>query len=661
MPLRSLLKRRRAARREKPQSSGYEPVSHFWWQQPRDLPPFDFRAIRAMLIDGEVRLALTMRAAPLCGVEWAYQQGKDWVPGIQARKPEVAAFVARQLRRIWLNHLPAILSAQVWGWSAGEITHRLSSHDLVEIDRLEPRQAADCRLLVADGQPYGVRIERVKHKGHVDLRFPRGWFHAHAPEAGEHYGKSVLLGAYSPWADKCLDGGAQDVRRLFMHKDAYGGTDLGYPVGETYLPGHSEPVPNQHIARQIAEQLTAGGVVTRPSERDENGNEQWPLQRATVPANPQHILKYPQDLDSEIRRGIGIPDDVIDSDGAGGGWAGKRVPMGAFYASLDFWVREIVGDLTEQVFEPLVLLNWGKAEEFEITHKPLAEQAMEQQSNAGPGELHLPAQQPQPGFGQQPQRMSLDPVEAVGAGVLEASKIVAAARSVLRMSNDRPKLGDQKSAGGKTYRFNENHRWELMKGEGGEPKTPESTSREIPPLPSKAEIVDASEIPKPLGRKEALEAGKSIRGEYTNDHTGWEISVFMDAIRDSVYRHSRDFRAILATPTLIKKAIAFRAPESGREERADIKAVYELYAPLRIGEEQYIARMTVLERIDDIRQVEELRLRNTAAIKEKEPSTKRADVGGDAPTVSQGEGSSISIGEFVEKVKAIRDQRGQDA
>ncbi|MFG0262870.1 MAG: hypothetical protein ACF788_10815 [Novipirellula sp. JB048] len=418
-------KRKQVRVDQKPRTGGYRPtLPAAYFEQPRDLPLFSFSTIRHMLTDGMVRLSLAMRSAPMGQVQWQVESTRD----------EVAAYVQRQLDRIWQNHLTAILQAQVWSWSAGEITLRLSDGNLVEIDALEARQARDCRLMIAGGEPVGVQVEGVRGDGKVDLKFPNAWFHAHEPEEGEFYGRSVLRGAYSPWFDKTCRGGAVDVRRLFMHKDAYGGVDLGYPEGYSdVLDETGEPIPYRDIAVQIVEQLRAGGVTTRPSTVDEHGNEKWPLTRASVPANPQHILQYPKDLDSEIRRGIGIPDDIIDSDSSGA-WAGKRVPMGAFYASLDGWARGVAGDFREQVFDPLVLLNFGSAVDYEITHKPLAEQAMEQQSNAGGAEGGPPGESPPPQPGQS-HRMSLDPVDAVGRGVLDAGRIVEAARSVLRMGN----------------------------------------------------------------------------------------------------------------------------------------------------------------------------------------------------------------------------------
>lgn len=461
----------------------YEPIrAHAYWQHPRDLPWFNFDIIRLMLWDPAILLALKMRAAPLASVQFAYQEGEQWIEGIEAQRPEVGAFVHRQLMKIWQNHIDEIASSQIWGWSSGEVTLKLSKYKLVEVARMEPRQARDCKVMTRDGSPCGVQISRVTHEGKVELPFPKAWFHNHDPEAGEYYGRSVLLGAYSPWADKWLDGGALDVRRLFMHKDAYGGSDLGYPEGSTLIG--EQDVPNRDIARQIVEQLAAGGVTTRPSTRDENGNEKWPLTRAVVPSNPSHILQYPQDLDAEIRRGIGVPDDVIDNDG-GGAWAGKRIPLAAFYASLDSWVRRILTDLNEQVIEPLVVMNFGGLQDYEICHKPLAKQAMEQQGNAGEGMgegegmFDSPASgggsswQPHttkdgrqawksPGgrvaVGPTPpgQRMSLNPIDAVGEGVLSAAELVKAARMAINFrEEDHPRDRDGKfiSSGNATATF----------------------------------------------------------------------------------------------------------------------------------------------------------------------------------------------------------------
>lgn len=344
-----------------------------------------------MLQDPSLRLNLAMRAAPIQSVEFAYIDGvgpdgkPKWTPGIQARNDVVAAWVQRQLDTIWKNYLPGIVRSQVWGWAAGEVTLRLTKANLIEIDELLPRHAKDCRLLESPttGERWGIEVANVVDSGKVQLPYPYCYFVNFRPEDGEKYSNSILLGAYGPWADKWLNGGALDTRRLFMHKDAYGGMQIGYPSEMINVDGKAEAVPARDIAMQIAEQRENGGTITYPSERDHNGDQKWVIKDATVGAAPTHILQFPKDLDDEIRQGMEIPDGAIQNDGAGG-WDGKALPLGAFYAGLDIWVTQLLVDI-RKTLDPLILMNFGCAEEYEICHKPLALQVMEQQGEKRQG------------------------------------------------------------------------------------------------------------------------------------------------------------------------------------------------------------------------------------------------------------------------------------
>ena len=364
---------------KKPATGSYAPVPHIWFQQPIDLPIFDFRTIRAMLMDEGVRLNFETRSAPIFGLEFGWEENKVWQEGVKCRDQAIGQFIYRQLQRIWKTFLPSILRAQIWGWSAGEVRLKMSPESkLIEIADMLPRHPMDCILLKLDNERWGVQIKRTLN-GAVNLPFPYAWFHSYDAQDGEDYGTSAAYGAYSPWADKWFDGGAKSVRRLFMHKDAYGGADISYPVGQEFMDQYNNPVDNRDIARQIAENIRSGSVTTRPSKYDENGHELWKIDRATIASNPAHILEYPKDLDAEIRHGMGIPDDVINS-GSTGAWNGKAIPMQSFYSSLDSWVVQILRDLCSQIIDPLLRLNFKNIPEYETTFKPLAKQAMEQQN-----------------------------------------------------------------------------------------------------------------------------------------------------------------------------------------------------------------------------------------------------------------------------------------
>jgi len=437
-----------------PYTGTYKPIPHIWFQHPVDLPPFGFNTIRAMLMDEGIRLNFSTRAAPIYGLQFGWEENGAWKEGVKCKDAAVAQFIYRQLQRIWKTYLPGILRSQIWGWSAGEVCLKLSEDTgLVEINDMLPRHPMDCKLLKRGCERYGIQVARLDG-GTINLPFPYAWFSSYGAEDGEDYGVSAAYGAYSPWADKWFDGGAKDVRRLFMHKDAYGGVDIAYPPGETYLDSQANPVPNRDIARQISEQIRTGGSTQRPNEYDENGNPKWEINRATVTSNPQHILDYPKDLDTEIRHGMEIPDDVINS-GTTGAWNGKAIPMQSFYSSLDGWATTLLRDLCVQIIDHLLVLNFGKKHEYETPFKSLGKQAMEDQET-DKEQSGMP--QDSPNFGvsqpnifqrsnpetssQQPVKMSL--VDQVGSGELTAESILSESRKAVqdRVSSVMVKLAE---------------------------------------------------------------------------------------------------------------------------------------------------------------------------------------------------------------------------
>ncbi len=384
----------------KPASSGYKSgPMHVWGTQPRDLPLFTFQMVRYMLIDPTIRLGLAMRAAPICSAEVAYKEGQQWIPGVKADKPEVAAFVERQIARIWKYDIKKILSAQIWGWSSGEVMYKADPQTgLIEFDEILERHARDCLAIMRGDRIVGVRVSQARNTdagtNEVDLQIPgKSFWHSFDNEGENPYGRSILYGAYSPFADKWFDGGALDVRRLYMHTDAYAGRRIGYPSGTTTLDS-GQVVPNVDIARQMAEQYKSGDVMTYPTQYDGNGRPMWVVDDAkqTV-GNAAHILQFPQDLDVEMLRGMEIADDVLTSE-ATGAWQGKQIPMIAFMTGLNMWGNQVLGIIVKSICEPLVLWNWGKAEDFEACLKPIEVQAMEAQQGPQEQQPMMPGAMP---------------------------------------------------------------------------------------------------------------------------------------------------------------------------------------------------------------------------------------------------------------------------
>ncbi len=458
------------ASRPPAKTAGYEPIQYGWIRRYRNLPYLSIFVIEQMLLDETICIGLAARKAAMTGAEIGYEENGKWTPGVQCSKPDVADWAHRQIRKLWDCGIEHFATAQVYGWAACEVLWQKNSQGIQEIVGIEERHANDTRALVdqESGHVSGVRFLRIKNadNGFVDLSFPQSLFHAFNRLPGHPYGQTVLLGSYRAWCDKHLEGGALDVRRVFMHKDAYGGADMTYPEGTTQI-GDRE-VSNRDIAREIVEQLEAGGVTTRPASMDEQGNELWKLTRASVPNNPAHIQNYPADLDGEMLRGMYVPDGVLKADDTGS-WQGRLIPMGIMYASLDPSIKTLLNDIVEQLLNAAMITNWGQVFPLVVQHKPLAKQALEQQRQTAAPQSQEANLEGQGSFGGEPNqfRMSLDPVEAVSNGVIDAASMVRAAKVALRMSTDEgPKEGDTKAIEGKTYRFNRNSRWELVGHDG---------------------------------------------------------------------------------------------------------------------------------------------------------------------------------------------------
>lgn len=381
--------------RGKPVTAGYHESKRYWWgQHPRDLPFFDYRIIQYFLLDPVVNLGLAMRRGPVANAEFGYLDGDSWAAGVKADKDEVKDFVERQLVEIWTNHIDPLLDAQVYGWKAAEVVYKQREQEdgctLLELDYLKYLHPEDTRVVIHD--EYGLVGMEVVHgadrvgeygkhamEGPLRLAIPgKAVWHAFNPSESQWYGESILRKAYTAFADKWFDGGGLDVQRLAMHTDAYAGVRIYYPPGMTYVPGKGQ-LPNRDIAREIAEQYKSGNVMAIPNAFGKTGQALWRIEDARVGFNPQHLFDYTDKLDTWILRGLEIPDDVLTSMGMTGAWAGKQVPLQAFYNNLQRWANQVLRAVKMQILDYLVEINFGDVD-YEVQIVPFWVQAMRQES-----------------------------------------------------------------------------------------------------------------------------------------------------------------------------------------------------------------------------------------------------------------------------------------
>jgi hypothetical protein len=79
------------------------------------------------------------------------------------------------------------------------------------------------------------------------------------------------------------------------------------------------------------------------------------------------MAEYMIFLTNEELEGLGIPPEVIQGGGGGLGAAtGRKIPMVAFYSTLQQIVDFLISDFINQILNFLIPLSFGKLPEFEV-------------------------------------------------------------------------------------------------------------------------------------------------------------------------------------------------------------------------------------------------------------------------------------------------------
>jgi hypothetical protein len=192
------------------------------------------------------------------------------------------------------------------------------------------------------------------------IPIPKAFWHVHNREVNPYMGESRLKGAHIPWHETWTQGGARDIRRLWFFKNSYDGGQLYYPEGETIVNG--AVIPNDQLAADMLSGKRTGGYFMFPNLKDSDGKPRWEYIPPESQVTPQGLMEYPEQLRYEILEGLGIPPEVIESQGdtGFGSATGRKVPFMAFVASLTPLVSNLIGDFNSQILGTLVKINFGK-------------------------------------------------------------------------------------------------------------------------------------------------------------------------------------------------------------------------------------------------------------------------------------------------------------
>lgn len=392
-------------RGEKIQLNGKAQSSHYrasgspgwgwdWGWDYSKRPQFSLMIISLMRFDPIVSFGLRVRKSPVLSALSTVEDLEEDIMGesspgkvertgfmVESDNPEVANFIADQIHHIGLIAGAKLMQFMDWGFCGYEVTYK-EVDGKIQVDDILDFAPWDIRPLVSNREVVGVSVpgDELRLFGMKSL-----WL-IHDRQYTNWFGTSQLRYAYDPWHDKWTEGGAVDVRRLWAHKDVYGGDIIWYPDKiYNYADGDKHA---RDIAREQVERRRTGGVMGFPSTRDQTGNKEWEYDRPQHFINGSDILQYPKELDTEILRGLFIPDDLIQStvDGSTGTYGGRKVTVEAFHNVCQQEWNDLLFALNDQIIKSLVQINFGSEASYQLRPRPIVSlEEEEQQQGMGMG------------------------------------------------------------------------------------------------------------------------------------------------------------------------------------------------------------------------------------------------------------------------------------
>lgn len=393
-----------------PITAEYEPPdlalsAHFFHP---NRPLFTLWHVDAMLTDARVRFGLDLLRGPVIS-------NSNYA--VYTNNPTLKAYLDRQLKRFKQNSLSIALRSMDYGYLGCEVLYR-SVDNMVHFDKLKFLHPHNTRVVTKKGTYIGMEVSRVgKVDAAVYLGRPKSFWTVHARDSHIWYGRSRLRGAFLAWNEIWSEHGYRDQRRVWFYKNAYAGPKIGYPPGSTPSeePG-TPPLDHRQIAQEMVDKMVSGTGVTYPvvAQGPQGG---WLIEDAKPLSIPEGLLEYGDQLRDEIWEGMGIPPEVARAEGTGA-FAGRRVPQQAFYSVLQEINQDIISDFDEQVLQPLVRMNFGSGQSYEIEcFGLLAEDTADNPDNVMDGQQQQQGGSP-PGENQ-PAAMSLllptNPIGHMGA------------------------------------------------------------------------------------------------------------------------------------------------------------------------------------------------------------------------------------------------------
>lgn len=302
--------------------------------------------------------------------KYIVESGTQFPYVVNADKKEIADYVASNLKRFWQTGAIKALSAIEWGYSGHEVIYKQTSlsrnKKVPTYDNLYSYQPNDVRVVSVQGGITGIEINPSNYRSHY-LGMPKSFWHVHARDVNRYYGQSRLRNAYAAWWEIWTEGGARDVRRQWYYRNAYDGGIVYYPIGKTEVAG-GQTIENRDLALEMLSKKRAGGYFVFPNQ-EQNGKQAWQYEPPVAGVTPQGLPEYMNSLTDEELEGLGIPPEIVQGgDGGLGSSSGRKIPMMAYYSSLQKISDFLISDFLTQILQFTVPLAFpgNKTADYEV-------------------------------------------------------------------------------------------------------------------------------------------------------------------------------------------------------------------------------------------------------------------------------------------------------
>lgn len=359
-------------RRDVPLTADYLPSAYYGaFHYSRNRPPFTHFIVREMLVDPRVSFGLKLIKGPIAS---------QYRVNVVAEDERVRTFIEKNIARFWRNSAVRVLKALEWGYSGSEVLYRIGPDGLLHFDTVKDLDSPDVRPVVLEGEIVGMTVRNVPfYSGdsvvgceRLFIPKPKMLWHVHDRHRNSWFGASILYPAVVPWWELWSEGGFRDSRRLWYYKNSFEGGVMYHPPGITRLE-NGQIVTNKDLARELIEKKRTGGVLTLPNDLIGEGRRAWEYEPPSANTAPTGLDGYGADLRHEIFEALGIPPEVIESVSGEGAETGRKIPLIAFYSTLQEIGNWLLTDFDEFVLSFLVEYNFGDVA-YELEPESLVEE-----------------------------------------------------------------------------------------------------------------------------------------------------------------------------------------------------------------------------------------------------------------------------------------------